>query len=102
MATRIQWFNRHMPNLVAGDWQTTLGYPGTIGLLPEALQPTARKALEHGGTIWVGIRWVNHHGLAPAWAVVATWPDARLVCGRLFRRHWQYQAQLAEAVAELT
>jgi len=34
--------------------------------------------------------------------VVATWPDARLVCRRLFRQHWQYQAQLAEAVAELT
>jgi len=99
MATRIQWFNRHMPNLVAGDWQTRLVYPNTIGFVPPELQAATALAIEDSATVWLGARYDNG---VPIWAVLATWPGGKLVSRHLFRQHWQYQAQLAEAVAELT
>jgi len=99
MAARVQMFDRHMPNLTTGDWQTRLVYPNTVDYAPGELRPDITSALESCAVVWLGVRYRNG---APVWAVVATWPDARLVCRRLFRQHWQYQAQLAEAVAELT
>ena len=104
MATHIQWFNRHMPNLVVGDWQTLLVYPGTVEYLPESLQHTARRALEHRGTIWVGIRWVAGHSgscdLGMAWAVVATWPEGEVISQHT-RDHWQYRRQMREAAGTI-
>lgn len=95
-------FNSDLPNCVVGDWQTLLVYPGTVQYLPGAIRFTARRALEHSNTIWVGIRWVpGASGLVMAWAVVATWPEGEVVFQHT-RDHWQYRRQMHEAAATIT